>query len=71
MSDAASPWMTLKAAAAYVHRGPRFLRKEIAAGRLRAATIGGRGEVLTRRDWLDVWVESLARPVDFATRRRA
>jgi excisionase family DNA binding protein len=63
MSDPQSPWLTLTEAAIYTKRGRRFLRREIAAGRLRAAVIGGRREVLTRVDWLDVWVEEQARPV--------
>jgi excisionase family DNA binding protein len=58
-----SPWLTLTDAADYVRRGPRFVRAEVMAGRLRAARIGGRQEILTRREWLDEWVEELARPV--------
>lgn len=64
MTDvAATPWMTAEDAAAYVKRGKRFLLGEIKAGRLRAARIGGRGEILTRREWCDAWVEHLAKPV--------
>lgn len=61
MSDApATPWMTATDAAAYLKRGRRFLLSEIKAGRLRAARVGGRGEVLTRREWCDQWVEAQA-----------
>ncbi len=59
----ATPWMTLTEAGAYVHRGRRFVRAEVVAGRLRAARIGGRKEILTRREWLDSWLEELAQPV--------
>jgi excisionase family DNA binding protein len=65
----ASPWLTLADAAAYVHRGRRFLRREVDAGRLRAARIGGRGEILTRAEWLDQWVTSQAQPVAVHPRR--
>ena len=73
MSDtlSASPWITLKEACAYVHRGRRFLRREINAGRLRAARIGGRGEILTRREFLDEWVLAQSLPVMVTPRRLA
>ncbi len=58
-----SPWLTLSQAALYVHRGRRFLLREIHAGRLRAARIGGRGEILTCTGWLDQWVLQQAQPV--------
>lgn len=63
-----SPWKTLKEAGAYVKKGRRFLLREIHDGRLRAARIGGRGEILTRAEWLDAWVSDQARPVAFPTR---
>jgi len=66
-----SPWMNVKVAALYLGRGRRFVRKEIAAGRLRAAIIGGRREVMTRREWCDAWVETLARVVPSPSRSRA
>jgi integrase len=44
----ATPWMNAMEAAAHLKRGRRFVIREIHAGRLRAATIGGRREVLTR-----------------------
>lgn len=71
MVPAASPWLTLKQASAYARRGSRFLRREIAVGRLRAARIGGRGEILTRAEWLDSWIEAQADPVLVPVRRRA
>lgn len=58
-----SPWLTVTEAAAYLKRGKRFVLREINAGRLRAARIGGRGEILTRADWLDQWIEDQATPV--------
>lgn len=60
---AESPWLTAAEAAAYVKRGKRFLLREIHAGRLRAARIGGRGEILTRVEWCDAWVSDQAAPI--------
>jgi excisionase family DNA binding protein len=63
--------LTLHEASEYARRGKRFLAREVKAGRLRAARIGGRGEILTRREWLDAYLEDLATPVSVAIRRRA
>jgi excisionase family DNA binding protein len=67
----ASPWMTAAELATYLKRGRRFVLREIHAGRLRAARIGGRGEVLSCRAWADQWVQDQATPVTMPTRRRA
>ena len=69
MDAASSPWKTLKQGAKRAHRGPRFLAREIRAGRLRAARVGGRGEDLLRDEWIDAWLEDLARPVEVVRRR--
>jgi hypothetical protein len=45
--------------------------KEVNAGRLRAARIGGRRTVLTRDEWIDQWIEEQAAPVLVVARRRA
>lgn len=66
-----SPWLTTAEAAAYLKRGKRFVLREIHAGRLRAALIGGRREAMTRRDWCDQYIEALAMPIAMPTRRRA
>jgi len=65
-----SPWLNAGEAANYLRRGRRFILREVKAGRLRAARIGGRGEVLTRREWCDEFAEAQARPIE-VTRRRA
>lgn len=64
-----SPWLTLTEAAAYLHRGRRFVRAEVVVGRLRAATIGDRRQILTRAEWLDQWVCDRAAPVVVGVRR--
>ena len=64
-----SPWLTAAEAASYVKRCRKTLVREIRAGRLRAAIIGGRRQILTRREWLDQWVMDQATPVEFPRRR--
>jgi excisionase family DNA binding protein len=71
MPPADSPWLTAPEAAEYLKRGLRFIRREIKAGRLRGAFVGGRREILTRREWCDAWVADRATPTDFVPRRRA
>jgi excisionase family DNA binding protein len=66
-----SPWMSLADAASYARRGKRFLAREVKAGRLRAARVGGRGELLLRAQWVDEWLEELARPVAEVGSRRS
>ena len=65
-----SPWLTVREGGLYVKRSARFLRREIRAGRLKAARIGGRGEVLVRKEWLDEWVEQQTQPLMVPIRRR-
>lgn len=82
MSNERSPWMTGEAAADYVSgetrtkqgRRPvskRRLAEEVDRGNLRAARVGGRGQLLYRREWLDQWLEDSAKPVVVPARRRA
>jgi hypothetical protein len=78
-----SPWMSGDAASEYLSGGERtetgrhrfsrhFLAKQVAKGKLRAARVGGRGQLLYRREWLDAWLEEHAQPVIVApVRRRA
>jgi len=68
---AESPWLTAAEAAAYLKRGRRFVLREIHAGKLRAARIGGKREILTRAEWCDAYVVDQATPVAiFPARRR-
>lgn len=64
MADSgASPWLTLRDGAAYARVSAATLRREIAAGRLRAARVGGRRSIRLRAEWLDAWLERAA-PVE-------
>lgn len=67
----ASPWKTAAEAGAYIRRSKRFVLREVRAGRLRAAQVGGRGQVLTRVEWLDEYLTAQATPIAFTPRRRA
>lgn len=67
MSD--SPWLTLREAAAYERRGARWLSREVKLGRCRAARVGGRHELLFRKEWLDQHIEDLSTPVLVQRRR--
>ena len=62
-------WRTATEAGSYIKRGRRFVLREIKAGRLRAARIGGRGEILTCDEWLDQYVRDQATPVAVVRRR--
>jgi excisionase family DNA binding protein len=66
-----TPWLTAAQAGDYLHRSKRFVLQEIKNGKLRGARVGGRGEVLTRAEWCDAWVEDRAKPVQSPGFRRA
>ena len=67
-----TPWMKLTTEGAqYAKRGGRYLKKEAKAGRLKAAQVGGKGEYLTRAEWLDEWIEAQVKPVMVTPRRMA
>jgi excisionase family DNA binding protein len=70
-----SPWLTASEAALYTRRGARYLRKQVKNGKLRAAVVGGRSELLYHREWLDEFLENqtkpaLIKPAEFFRRRR-
>lgn len=67
--EQSTPWLTLAEAAAYAKRGKRFLAREVKLGRLRAAKVGARGQLLFRAEWIDLWLESMATPVLVSPRR--
>lgn len=64
-------WKTADQAGAYIHRSGRFVKKEIKAGRLRGAVVGGRREVITCDEWCDDWVRERAQPVELPYRPSA
>jgi hypothetical protein len=66
-----SPWMTKKTIAAYLHKGERFVAREIRAGRCARRGSAAGGEWLGRADWCDEDVEAQATPVVMPARRGA
>lgn len=64
-----TPWRTVGQAAARACVGKATLYREVRAGRLRAARIGGRREYRFKDEWVDAWLERAAEPVDVEPRR--
>ena len=64
-------WMTTAEIAKYAKVGIKTIYKEIRAGRLRVARVGGRREYRGTEDWTDEWLEESATPVVLPIRRRA
>jgi excisionase family DNA binding protein len=53
-----SPWRTVEQAAARAQTGKRLIYREVKAGRLKAARVGGRRELRLRDEWIDSWLEA-------------
>jgi excisionase family DNA binding protein len=51
-----SPWLTVSEAAARVRCGPKLIYREVRAGRLMAARVGGRRELRLLSEWIDDWL---------------
>jgi len=66
-----SPWLSLKQAGQYAHRHPQTLAREINAGRLRAARIGGKREFFLIAAWIDEWMADQAPTIIQPVRRRS
>jgi excisionase family DNA binding protein len=54
-------WLTAREVAAVTKIGKRTVLRAAREGQLRAAKVGGRGEIRVRSDWADEWLENLAR----------
>ena len=52
-----SPWLTVGEAAQRARCGVKTVYREVQAGRLRAARIGGRRELRLRLEWVDTWLD--------------
>jgi excisionase family DNA binding protein len=51
-----SPWLTVKEAATRARCGVKTIYREVRAGRLRAARVGGRRELRLLPEWVDAWL---------------
>ena len=51
-----SPWFTAEEAAERARCGVKVIYREVRAGRLRAARIGGRRELRFLPEWIDEWL---------------
>jgi excisionase family DNA binding protein len=63
-----SPWLTVEGAAVYAQCGKKLLYREINAGRLRAARVGGRRDLRLLAAWVDEWLIGNAPHVIAATK---
>ena len=57
-----TPWRTVQEAAARARSGEKLIYREVKAGRLRAARVGGRRELRFRDEWIDEWLERCSTP---------
>lgn len=58
----ATIWLTVGEAAERARCGPKLLYREVKAGRLRAARIGGRRELRLLPEWVDSWLVASTTP---------
>jgi len=64
-----SPWLTIEESRQRVKVGPKLLYREIKAGRLRAARLGGRsGAIRIHETWITEWLERSAAPIEIGRR---
>ena len=64
-------WLTVKQAAARAQVEPGTIYKEVRAGRLKAARIGGRRDLRFREQYIDDWLEASSTPIPVEARGRA
>jgi excisionase family DNA binding protein len=64
VADEPSPWLTAEEARARAKVGLKTIYREVKAGRLRAARIGGRRDLRFLAEWVDQWLEASAAPIE-------
>ncbi len=62
--SAAPVWLVTAEAAERARVGPKTIFREVRAGRLKAARVGGRRELRFRASWVDAWLEARSTPVE-------
>ena len=65
-SRSQSMWLTPKEAADWARCGVKTIYREVNAGRLRAARVGGRRELRIKPEWVDEWLEATAAAIEVA-----
>ena len=60
--SAPDEWLTAAEAKNDAKVGIKTVYREIKAGRLRAARIGGRRDIRIKRSWISDWLEAAATP---------
>lgn len=68
--DDARIWLVTTEAAARARVGVKTVFREVRAGRLKAARVGGRRELRFRPSWIDEWLEARSTPVVLNDGRR-
>lgn len=53
-----TPWLTVDEAADRARCGPKLIYREVRAGRLKAARVGGRRELRLLVEWIDTWLRA-------------
>ncbi|MDP3720032.1 MAG: helix-turn-helix domain-containing protein [Acidobacteriota bacterium] len=59
-----TPWLTVAEAATRARVGRKTIYREIAAGRLRAAVVGGRRDFRLLDAWVDEWLMQSSEPAE-------
>ena len=59
-------WLTTREVADRACCGPKTIRRAVRKGQLRAARIGGRGELKFLENWIDEWLVGQIMPEDLA-----
>ena len=54
----ATPWIDVNEAATRARCGVKLLYREVRAGRLQAARVGGRRDLRLRTEWVDAWLSA-------------
>lgn len=62
--DNHTPWLTIAEACTVAKVGQKTLYREVKAGRLRAARIGGRRDIRIHVDWITAWLIASSEPVE-------
>jgi excisionase family DNA binding protein len=57
-------WLTVRQAAARAQVGPKTIYRSVAAGRLRAARVGGRRDLRFLAAWVDDFLIASSTPVE-------